>query len=266
MSGTVSSGIWYFLMPSHLLPLAIVFGWVLSRTAFRRLGRCIVAVAAVLLILAATLPVGDWLIRPLEARFYSSEPLPEKVDGIVVLSGAELPRLTEDWELPQVKGHGERLIEAASLAAHYPRARVVFSGGGATDQGLTEAEVARRFFSRLGIAADRLELETKARNTYENATNAYRLAKPQPDEVWLLVTSAFHMPRAVACFRAAGWRVTPRQTDYKARTSGSEFEIFSGTAIQNLRVLDLAVHEWIGLLYYRLQGRTLELFPAPRSA
>lgn len=265
MSGTVSNGIWYFLMPSHLLPLAIVLGWLLGRTAFRRLGRWIAAVAAVLLILAATLPVGDWLIRPLEARFHSPEPLPEKVDGIVVLSGAELPQLTEDWGLPQVKEHAERLIEAASLAAGYPRARLVFSGGAATDRGLSEAEVARRFFGRVGIAPDRLELETKARNTCENAANAYRLAKPTADEVWLLVTSAFHMPRAVACFRAAGWRVVPRQTDYKARSFGGEFEIFSRTALQSLRVLDLAAHEWVGLLYYRLQGYTLELFPAPAA-
>ena len=266
MSDTVSSGIWYFIMPSHLLPLAIVFGWILGRTAFRRLGRWMAAVAAVLLILAATLPVGDWLIRPLEARFHSPEPLPGKVDGIVVLSGAELPQLTEDWGLPQVKEHAERLIEAASLAADYPQARVVFSGGAATDQGLSEAEVARRFFSRLGIAVDRLELETKARNTCENAANSFRLARPQAGEVWLLVTSAFHMPRAVACFRAAGWQVIPRQTDYKARASDGAFELFSRRAMHNLEVLDLAVHEWAGLLYYRLQGFTLELFPAPRAA
>lgn len=266
MSGTVSSGIWYFLMPSHLLPLAIVFGWILSRTAFRRLGRWMATIAAVLLVLAVTLPVGGWLIRPLEARFFSLQPLPDRVDGIVVLSGAELPQLTEDWGLPQIRGHGERLIEAASLATDYPEARLVFTGGAATEKGLSEAEVARRFFIRLGIAPDRLELETEARNTCENAANAYRLAKPQADEVWLLVTSAFHMPRAIACFRAVGWQVTPRQTDYKARTSHGEFEIFSGKAMRNLQVLDLAVHEWVGLLYYRLQGRTLELFPAPRTA
>ena len=75
---------------------------------------------------------------------------------------------------------------------------------------------------------------------------------------WLLVTSALHMPRSVACFRAAGWDVTPYPTNFRIGPDPLSFAL-----PQNLEGVDLAAHEWVGLLYYRLRGYTRDLFPGP---
>jgi uncharacterized SAM-binding protein YcdF (DUF218 family) len=90
-----------------------------------------------------------------------------------------------------------------------------------------------------------------------------RLAAPQPGEVWIVVTSAIHLQRTIACFRAAGWTdIIAQPADYRV-TLGSWT---TGTlqVVENLAILDDAAHEWLGLAYYRLTGRTQEFFPRPR--
>jgi uncharacterized SAM-binding protein YcdF (DUF218 family) len=100
--------------------------------------------------------------------------------------------------------------------------------------------------------------ETQSRNTCEGARFARELIRPATGTRWLLVTSAFHMPRAIACFRTVDWDVLPYPTDFKRGES-----LFYFSAMANLQELDLALHEWIGLAYYRLTRRTRELFPGP---
>ena len=90
-----------------------------------------------------------------------------------------------------------------------------------------------------------------------------QLVQPRPGETWVVVTSAMHMPRTVACFRAAGWGdVIPYPTDFKVVLG--DWDAGTVQVADNLALLDAALHEWIGLAYYRLTGRTQEWFPAPR--
>ena len=85
---------------------------------------------------------------------------------------------------------------------------------------------------------------------------------PKPGERWLLVTSAWHMPRSMGSFRAAGFPVTAYPVDYRTRGGEDARRGFLHTS-EGLRRLDLMVKEWLGLLAYRLSGRTDALFPAP---
>jgi uncharacterized SAM-binding protein YcdF (DUF218 family) len=156
--------------------------------------------------------------------------------------------------------NGERLIEAAALILQYPDARIVFTGGNG-EPGMTEADVTRRTFAALGLDVDRIAFESAAANTWDNAVLTHALARPAPGETWLLVTSAWHMPRAVGCFRKAGWRILPFPVDYRTPSEGGA--IFTPGLDGNLRDLSLALHEYIGLVAYRLMGRTDELFPGP---
>jgi uncharacterized SAM-binding protein YcdF (DUF218 family) len=126
----------------------------------------------------------------------------------------------------------------------------------------TESAIAGDVLVGLGGPRERIELEERSRNTCENAAESVLVAKPRPGETWLLVTSASHMPRAVACFRAAGFAIVPYPVDYRVREVGR----FGGPRVsmaRGLEALDLAAHEWAGLVAYRLLGRTSELFPAP---
>ena len=101
-----------------------------------------------------------------------------------------------------------------------------------------------------GLAAERLTLERASRNTAENARLTYDLIAPEPSETWVLVTSAFHMPRSVASFEAAGWQgIIPWPVDYRAGTLRGGIGWDLG---RNLEVLNTAVREYIGLLAYQI--------------
>jgi uncharacterized SAM-binding protein YcdF (DUF218 family) len=86
--------------------------------------------------------------------------------------------------------------------------------------------------------------------------------QPQPGQRWLLVTSANHMPRAMGAFRKAGFTVEPWPVDYRTADKYDRYLMFEAPS-EGLRRLELAVHEWIGLIAYRLMGRSDELFPRP---
>ncbi|MGE4281427.1 MAG: YdcF family protein, partial [Magnetospirillum sp.] len=142
------------------------------------------------------------------------------------------------------------------------QAKLIFSGGSGslTTQELKEAPVARRFMDELGFDTRRVVFEDQSRNTRENAVLSKQLMDPQPGETWVLVTSALHMPRSMGAFRAAGWSVMPYPVDYL--TSGQE----SGLAFNlggALSRLDVGLHEWLGLAYYRWRGWSDSLFPGP---
>ena len=116
--------------------------------------------------------------------------------------------------------------------------------------------------SALGIPASRLILESRSRNTSENVAFTRDLVQPTPDDTWLLVTSAFHMPRAIGLFRKAGFPVVPWPVDY--RTSGEEgIGVFRDNVLDSLQTTTTAVREWCGLVAYKFTGRIDSVFPGP---
>ena len=256
----LSKILWGVAAPANLLFIAAAAGTVLLWTRWWRFGRRLVALVTLLILAIATLPIGSWILRPLEDRFPMVSALPAHIDGIVVLGGVVSPVLTEERGTLAVGDAVERLTEFAALARHYPQARLVFTGGtgSLTRQDLKEADVIGPFWRQVGLEDRRIVYENQSRNTYENAVLSRPLAGP--DETWILVTSAFHMPRAVGCFRKAGWTVLPYPVDYKT----GAFTVFDAFKVAgHLSSLDAAVREWLGLAFYRLTGRTDSLFPGP---
>ena len=155
-----------------------------------------------------------------------------------------------------------RMTTLVMLAKRYPQAKLVFTGGsGAIEQGVSnEAEYARILLEQLGLPPDRVVFEDTSRTTWENAVNTYALVKPQSSELWILLTSASHMPRAVGVFRKVGWTVLPWPVGYQSRDHISAFAQSTGA---KLAMLDWAAHEWIGLAVYYLPGQTTAFFPGP---
>lgn len=257
--------IWFLAQPSAALILLLLVG--ILAIGFRRvrLGAGLVLVAAAGLFVAGFLPLGVALILPLEDRFPRVVP-DGPVTGIIVLGGGIDQRIGETRGVTAlVSEAGDRMTEAVVLAHRYPEARIVFTGGTAEvipRNGPTEGQAALRFFRAVGIAEDRITIEDRSRTTAENARYTAELVKPKPGERWLLVTSAWHMPRSVGCFREVGWSVLPWPTDY--RTSGPDD--LKGIVMRpsgGLTIVDIATKEWIGLVAYWLSGRTDALFPAP---
>jgi uncharacterized SAM-binding protein YcdF (DUF218 family) len=263
----LSKLIFFVLTPSNAMSLAVVLGALLVFGRWRRAGGGLVLAAGLGLLAGGLSPLAVWVALPLEQRFPQFVDDGTPIAGIVVLGGAIETRLSAARDQLVVNDAGERQIALADLARRYPQARLVFTGGsGNLKQGdVSEAEIVGRTADTLGLPRTRLILEDRSRNTRENAAFTADLVKPKPGERWLLVTSAWHMPRAVGCFRAAGFTVQAYPVDY--RTAGPRDAIrFNGFASDGLATLDLMTKEWIGLLAYRLAGYTDAWLPAPQAS
>jgi uncharacterized SAM-binding protein YcdF (DUF218 family) len=261
MAFILSKILWIVVAPGNLLLILIVAGLIALCLGRRRLGLVLATVGALGLCASAVLPVGEWLMMPLEDRIAAPSPMPPRVDGIIVLGGGVDETISAARSHPTVNHAADRLVSTAMLARKYPMARIVVDGGSSSliPGGPTEAAAMAAFLIQEGVDAERITRESRSRNTYENAAFAVAEVKPQPGETWLLVTSAWHMPRALGCFRSVGWRVMPYPVDYK--TTGrfwTRNEIQLGPQIL---LANLAVKEWIGLVVYRLMGRTDALIP-----
>ena len=252
------------LLPVNFLISAGVLGAILLVTRRAVLGRRLLATSIVLLALCGFSPVGRLLILPLEERFPPWDPSRGAPDGIVVLGGSIDPDLSAARGRPILDHSADRIVATVALARQYPKARIVFSGGNANligDDSAKEADYALAAFESLGIAKERLTAERLSRNTIENAEFAKAVADPKAGERWLLVTSAFHMPRSIGLFRRAGFKVEAYPVDWRASKSGAFW--FSSNAIQGLERTDVAMREWIGLAAYWLTGKIDTFLPGP---
>lgn len=251
----------FFALPSNFMAVVGLLGIALLFTRRQRLGRGLMVASLLTLAIAGWTPLGNWLIAPLENRFppWNADGTP---DGIVVLGGAISPELSLDRHSLALNESAERMTVVADLAWRYPAARLVFSGGsGHLMGGPAEADFVLPLFESFGVPRERIMLEGGSRNTAENARFTRDLVQPKPGERWLIVTSAYHMPRAIACFRSAGFAVEAFPVDWRTRAGDTATPFAALSA--GLARTDAALHEWLGLVAYRVTGQTAELWPRP---
>ncbi len=263
----LSKTVAFLLLPSNLLIAIGLVGVALLATTWKRAGIRLAVGSLVVLALTGLLPVGNLLIHPIENRFPPWDARRGAPAGIIVLGGGIDPEISRDRGQTQLNDSADRIVAIAKLAREFPNARIIYSGGnGSLIHGRPpEAEFLYPLLDSFGVVPrDRVTLEMQSRNTAENAAFSKEIAKPQPGERWLLVTSAFHMPRAVGCFRRVRFSVEAYPVDWNT------LHRFRFDGIQSLSVglgrTDGAVHEWAGLVVYWLTGRTSELFPGPKKA
>ncbi len=236
---SVSKFFWLIIQPVHLWLLLIALGTGLLFTNGRRLGLGLLAIDALLILIVVVLPVGNWLIAPLENRFPPLSPMPVHVDGIIMLGG------DED-------------VAFADLAKLYPNAKLVFAGGGMESHATSSSQW-------MGIDTSRITFEPQSRNTFEDVVEAKAVVRPAPDEIWILVTPAFHMPRSVGLFHAQGWQVVPDPVGHQTSVCGDD-AAYDFDFEHNLALLSVALKEWIGMLANRLLGHSESFFPGPARA
>lgn len=254
----------FFFAPTHIGLLLVAFGVALLHTRFTKTGRRLATVGVVALLVMGFSPLAATLIAPLENRFPPPPADAPPPDGVVVLGGAMDETITAARNQPVLNDAAERLTMLVELARRYPQARVVFTGGAAalTEASHTEAEAAARLLTEMGVEPGRVIYESRSRNTWENAVYTRALVAPEPSQRWLLVTSAWHMPRAMGIFRQVGFPVTAFPVDYHTANGRIDRSVVRSAA-DALRLLEMATHEWVGLVAYRLTGKSDALFPAP---
>lgn len=253
------------LLPVNFLIGAGVVGAILLSTRRAHLGRRLLVVSVVLLAIMGFSPLGKLLLYPLEQRFPPWDASRGTPDGIVVLGGAIDPDLSAANGRAVFSQSVDRIVAAAALARQYPTARILFSGGNAnlvSENSAREADYAVSVFESLGIARDRLITERSSRNTQENAEFSKAIANPKGGERWLLVTSAFHMPRAIGLFRRAGFTVEPYPVDRRVG-GAADLLTFSPIAAAGLERTEIAMREWMGLAAYWATGKIDTLLPGP---
>jgi uncharacterized SAM-binding protein YcdF (DUF218 family) len=262
---TLSKTIGIMLIPTNFLIGLGLLGAVLMCTRFASLGRKLAIASILLLAICAFSPLGNWLLYPLESRFPPWDPARGAPDGIIVLGGSIDAELSAAHGRTVVGNAADRIIAAAALARQYPNARIVFTGGSSNliSADAREADYAGALFESLGIAKTRLTMERRSRNTQENAEFSKALVSPKSGERWLLVTSAFHMPRSVGLFRKAGFPVEAYPVDWRVGGRG-DLVTFSAFADGGLSRTDVGMREWIGLVAYWATGRIDDLFPGPK--
>lgn len=255
----ILSKVLYFIIQPLILAMVILFaGWFML---FKRskLGHRLIGSGVLVLFLFSWGPISGALINPLERRFPNMQ-IPKRIDGIIVLGGGF--RIVESGTVQF--SVLSRIVQGLILARQYPEAKVIFSGGSASllNQTYREADHMKSLSQLLGISADRILIDRCSRNTRENAVKTANLlknyAQKGANSKWVLITSAFHMPRAIGCFRMVGIDALPYSVNY---IRDGDYNFMSLLCPGNLRELRTAIKEWIGLIIYKLSGYTHDFFP-----
>lgn len=261
----LSKIIGFITLPSNAIAIVSGVGLCLLLMRWRRAGTGLLTVGIVSLLMFGYSPAGNVLLLTLSDRFPAWQYDGRDPDGIIVLGGAIDAEISAARSAAETNGSAERVIAALELARQFPKARVVYSSGTGNliADSVAEAPIARQLLETFGISPERIVLESSSRTTDENARFTRKLVSPKPGERWLLVTSAYHMPRSVGVFRKAGFDVEPYPVDWRTRgwiDASMPFDRLSA----GLACADTAVHEWVGLVAYWLAGRSDALFPGPR--
>ena len=256
MTFYLSKFLWLIFNPLNVLIIIIIIGYLFNLFNLKFLSKFFYIFALFIFCISAVVPTGSYLYYLLEKNFHSQNYLPEKIDGILILSGATNPYLTKEHNQINLNDSVERLTESISLIKKYPTAKIIFSGGTGSLKypDLDHAYVAKIFFSNMGIDSNKIYYESKSRNTYENILFSKEIANPKINEKWLLVTSAFHLNRSLGVSEKLEWTFIPYAVDFKK--SKKFLWKFSFNFLSNLSEFQEASHEWVGLFAYYLMGRS----------
>ncbi|MGN6310888.1 MAG: YdcF family protein [Xanthobacteraceae bacterium] len=263
----ISKVLGWLIYPSNWVALLCVSGVVLWLIGWRRSGRALAVCGVLVLLLFGYAPAGNVLLLGLSERFQPWHADGRDPDGIIVLGGAMEAAKAEARNEIELNSAAERVLAMLQLARRFPKARIVYSGGSADlfPPYVAEAPLAGHLLEEFGVARDRIVIEAAARTTFENAIKVRDLVQPQSGQHWLLVTSAWHMPRSIGVFRAVGFDVEAYPVDWRTRGWRDAFKFFPRLSM-GLAQSDTAVHEWAGLIGYWWSGRIDELLPGPRPA
>ena len=251
----LSKSVWLLISPDSLLLIWFVVGVMLLWLGSFVWAKRLLGSLLFMLLLIGFFPVGSWLLYVLESR-YPPNPELQQVDGIIALSGALDPMRTELWNQVVVGDAAERNFTFMRLAREFPKAKLVYTGGASSmiNQNYKAADVAKRLFKEQGLDLSRITFESESRNTWENGLFTKRLVTPKEGKRWVLITTAWHMPRSVGVFCKLGWDVIPYPVDFQT-TPGHLFSVnwrFAG----HLAGLVTAVRAWVGQIAYHLTGKS----------
>lgn len=243
------------MSPANLVAALLCIWLILSMLEWYNAAKITLRCAVFVFLSLGFLPLGQNGLHYLETQYQRPAKWPH-IDGILVLGGAVDIDNSSASGRPEFNDGVDRVLMAVELARYFPKARLVFSGGSPNiihNQPPDSIEI-NRFLKNMGYEDFNVIYEEKSRNTYENIKNSYSLLSPKEGENWVLVTSAFHMPRAMAVAQKIGWGLIPYPVDYRGG-AGYVFLPFESNTLDNLRASQISLREMIGMAAYKLTGK-----------
>jgi len=250
---------WIVAQPLTLALICKILAFLALLLGRRKLAGFLSLLAGTILFVVLFTSIGAWSLQKLEAR-YARPDLATPPACMIVLGGAFDLEVTAGRGGMEMNQAADRFVEAARLARLYPQSKILVSGGDGSFSGdyKGDADLAPAFFEALGIEPSRVIRETTSRNTAENVDQTKSLLAANNLSDCLLITSAYHMPRAKALFDQAGVSTVPWPSDY--RSSGSvELRLDFTQPSLNAQLASTALREWGAILAARLSGRLPEL-------
>lgn len=238
-----------------LILLVALFSLILFYLSKRKVFFQILKFILVYFILISVIPTGKLLLLYLESSYPNKINLPDQIDGILVLSGHENLELSNEYDQLYLGGSTYRLIESVRLGNMYPKAKIVFSGGSGDLFGKQiSSEVAKKFYDEMNLE-NQIIFESNSTNTYENILFSRKLLSPEFDENWILLTSAFHMKRAIGVANNLDWKFIPYSVDYKLSKNNYQ-KMINFNILENIHFFQIASHEFVGIIIYKILKRT----------
>lgn len=259
MSFYLSKILWEIFNPLNTIVILFIFSFVSSIINLNLISKFLKILGLLFFIIFGILPTGSYLNYILEKDFFYNNELSSDIKGMVILSGATNPYLTKEHQKVSLGGSVERLTESIQIIKNNPSIKIIFSGGPAyiNHPNLNDSDSAKIFFSQMGVDISKIIFEDNSRNTYENILFSKEIAKPKIDEKWIVITSASHMRRTINVSNKLNWKLIPYPTDFNV---GKKFKFnISYNFLQNFNHSNKAVHEWVGLVYYYLLGKTNQI-------
>ena len=260
MNFYLSKILWLLINPFNILIflfLIIILFFYLKKNKFAYF---LFIIFLAYLISFGILPTGKLLLHSLEKNYHTNFLFPEKVDGILILSGSTNPFLTNQFNQISLNGSAERLTESIKLIKKYSNAKIIFSGGSGSIKypELKHAKVANDFFIQMGLSTNNIIFEDRSRNTHENIIFSRKIVNPKINEKWIIVTSAFHMNRSIFIGEKNNWKFIPYAVDFKTM---KKFRFVPNLyLLSNINSFQQGSHEWLGLISYYLMNRTDKIF------
>lgn len=199
--------------------------------------------------------VANAIWRAVEAPPLTTIQEDVRYDAVILLGGMLDDRAMATYGKPYYNDNVDRLLATWELLSSQKAQRALLSGGDGNPgyTGMEEAEILKKQLVRWGVAPERLFVENKSRNTHENAVESATIVRKEGWSKLLLVTSAFHMPRALGCFRAVGLEPDTLAVDLRSdRTSKGLTDLLPRT--RSLNFSATAIRELSGRMIYRIRG------------
>tara|TARA_B100001175_G_C19398130_1_gene584830 strand:+ start:79 stop:861 length:783 start_codon:yes stop_codon:yes gene_type:complete len=256
----LSKILWLIFNPFSLFLIFFVFSSLLLIFKNNKIAKYLLLVNLTFILVISIFPIGKTAIYFLEKEYHKEITYPKNIHGILILAGATKPFLSKEHSSIELNSSAERLFESIFLINKYKDSKIIFSGGsGSLNKPLhNHSDVVYGFFNKLNVDIERVIFENKSRNTYENIINSKKISKPKRDENWILVTSASHMKRATLIAEKQDWIFYPYPVDFNQPKSFLFYP--SLDFFNNVRFLQKASHEWLGLLSYYFMGRIEKIF------